>query len=225
MKTIRALSGLLIFCVAPLLLNASPITTNLLTNPGAETGSLSGWTAQGPGTPTVDNGSFDAGINPHTGTYDFTGRTGSSDSLSQTVSLLGAGLTTSQINSGNLSADISFWEQGLSQGTPSDDAYVTVSFLDGSMTVISSSSTPEVDSHNGTWQNYSNSYVIPVGTQYVTYSMDFVRHSGSDLDAFIDDNSLVIDQASPTSTPEPSSFALLGAGLLGLVGTLRRKLS
>jgi hypothetical protein len=48
--------------------------SNLLLNPGAETGTTSGWTVDNPmfgGTsnPGVDNGSFDPGINPHSGSY------------------------------------------------------------------------------------------------------------------------------------------------------------
>ena len=40
---------------------------NLLKNSGVELGDLSGWTLGGISGPTVDNGSFDPGINPHLG--------------------------------------------------------------------------------------------------------------------------------------------------------------
>jgi len=66
-------------------------TGNLLTNPGAETGSLAGWTVGGPSTAFVDNGAFDPGINPHSGAYDFVGgsgtTSGSSGTLTQNVGL------------------------------------------------------------------------------------------------------------------------------------------
>lgn len=62
---------------------------NLLTNPGAEDGNLTGWTVGGNSNPGVDNGSFDPGINPHTGNYDFYGHTGSFGTLTQNVSLAG----------------------------------------------------------------------------------------------------------------------------------------
>ena len=38
-------------------------------------------------------------------------------------------LTDSQIDSGLATASVSFWEQSLSQGTPSDAAGVVLSFL------------------------------------------------------------------------------------------------
>lgn len=189
---------------------------NLLTNPGAETGDLTGWTIGGPGTPIVDNGTFDSGISPHSGTYDFTGRTGASDTLTQTVSLTGAeGLTAAQIDSGQGLAEISFWEQGLSQGTPSDNASVTVAFYDSSGANLGEFATPTIDSHSGDWQQYIGSAPVPVGSRSASYAMNFVRNSGSDLDAFVDDNSLALAAA-----PEPSAAAALAIGALCAAGLL-----
>ena len=135
---------------------------NLLINPGAEDGNLTGWTVGGNSNPGVDNGSFDPGINPHTGNYDFYGHTGSFGTLTQNVALTGIpGLTTGQIDSGLASASVTFWEQGLNQGTPSDEAQITLTFLNASNSAISSVSTPEVDSHNGTWEEYSRKLRSP----------------------------------------------------------------
>ena len=172
------------------------LTSNLLINPGAETGTLANWTIGGPGTPTVDAGTFDAGINPHTGSYDFLGHDSASDSLSQTVSLLTQGITAADLDSGTLYANLSFWEQGLSQGTPSDDAFVTLTFLDGNGAAINTANSGEVDSHNLTWMNFQAYYALPTGTRSITYTMNFLRHSGSDLDAFVDDNSLQVSTTS-----------------------------
>jgi hypothetical protein len=90
------------------------------------------------------------------------------------------------------------------------------------MGLLGTVDTPEIDSHNGQWENYTNGYSIPSGTRYITYSMEFKRYVGTDLDAFVDDNSLVIDGPSGT-TPEPGTFVLLGSAL-SLVGVVRRKL-
>ena len=74
---------------------------NLLINPGAEAGNLTGWTVGGNSNPGVDNGSFDPGINPHSGDFDFFGRTGSFGTLTHNVSLVGVpGITTSLIDAG-----------------------------------------------------------------------------------------------------------------------------
>jgi hypothetical protein len=168
-------------------------TTNLLLNPGAEAGSLTNWTAGGNSNPKVDNGTFDSGIIPHTGTNDFLAGTGSVGSLDQVVALVGnQGITAAAIDGGKMLAKVSFWEQGLNQALTSDDAYISLAFWNRASNVISTVITPEIDSHNLTWSNYSALYKIPAGTRYLQYTMNFVRHVGSDLDAFVDDNSLIV---------------------------------
>ena len=195
---------------------AGPATSNLLSNPGAEAGSIAGWTPGGNFTPSVDSGSFDPGINPLTGNFDFYGVSSASDSLTQNISLVGnQGITQAAIDSGLLSANVSFAEQGLNQGPSSDDAQIQLSFLDTSGTAINVFTTPEIDSHLGTWQAYSGSTLIPVGTRSISYSMLFIRHVGSDLDAFVDDNSLTL---SSPSAPVPEASTMISFGLLLVLG-------
>ena len=131
---------------------------------------------------------------------------GRADSLSQTISAVTPGVTAAMLDTGTLLAGVSFYEQGLNQGTPSDDAFISLTFLDVNGRPISTVSTPEVDSHLNGWERYSDNFSIPVGTRSMTYTMNFVRHSGSDLDAFVDDTVLNIKQGtgaglkvSPTS--------------------------
>ena len=199
------------FLVASIAQGASITTTNLLTNPGAETGDISGWIIGGSSNPSVDSGSFNPGIDPHSGDFDFYGHTGPFGTLSQTVDLIGdQGLTAADINAGNLFADVSFWEQGLNQGTPSDEAQITLTFLDSAGATLDMESTPLVDSHNLTWQNGSGAFPVPFGTTSVVYTMNFIRNVGSDNDSYIDDNSLIVSNNSLlTATPEPASFGLL----------------
>jgi hypothetical protein len=189
--------GLLLVLVAERM-HAQFATTNLLLNPGAEAGSTTNWVVGGVSNPSVDNGSFDQGINPHSGAYDFYGHTGAYGTLSQTVYLPGnQGITTTAIDNGELSANVSFWEQGLSQGTPSDEACIVLSFLDTNTNLISTNSTPFIDSHDLTWENYANQYVIPAGTRLITYTMFFLRNAGSDNDSFVDDNLLTVSTVGP----------------------------
>jgi len=177
------------------------VTTNLLLNPGGEAGTLTNWVVGGVSNPRIDNGSFDVGINPHSGTNDFLAGTGATGSLSQIVALVGnQGITAGAIDAGSLQAYVSFWEQGLSQGTPSDDAYVSLGFLDAVSNSISVWSSPEVDSHSGTWTNFSAYVPIPASTRFIQYTMDFVRHVGNDLDGFVDDNLLTVSTGTQIPT-------------------------
>ena len=197
-----------------LALNAN---ANLLVNPGAESGTLAGWTPGGDAasqsTPHVDAGTFDPGIDPHSGNFDFTGGTGLQFTLTQNVSLSGIPLPTR--------ATVSFWQQGLNQGSPSDHSHVELDFLDFDHALLGSAATAVVDSHDGQWTEGGGTFAIPLGTSSIDYVIYFDRSVGSDLDSFIDDASLTVD-ASPTAVPEPTNLALLVAGL-GLVGAMVRR--
>ena len=172
------------------------LTTNLLLNPGGEAGTLTNWIAGGVSNPRLDNGSFDTAIMPRSGTNDFLGGTGATGSLSQMVALVGnQNITAGAIDAGNLLAYVSIWEQGLSQGTPSDDAFVSLGFLNAVSNSISGWSSQEIDFHSGTWANFSAYVPIPAGTRFIQYTMNFVRHSGNDLDGFVDDNVLAVTDA------------------------------
>ena len=199
--------------------SAQTVTSNLLANPGAETGNLTSWTVFA-GAPMVDAGTFDPGINPRSGGFDFCG--GSANplgKLSQTIDLIGTDQVTAfQLDAGTTTADVSFWEQGLNQGSPSDNAAIKLTFLDAASALLGTVTTATIDSHTGSWTNGAQSFLIPVGTRYITYTMLFQRNVGSDNDAFIDDNSLTLTIA----VPEPGSIALLLAGLPLLAFSARR---
>ncbi len=201
--------------------SASGAKGDLLINPGAETGDLTGWTKGGVSNPFVDNGSFDPGINPHSGRFDFVGGTGAFGTLTQNVSLAGApGVTDAQIDSGIVSAQVSFWEQGLNQGPTSDNGFVSLTFRDANNSVLGTVSTPVIDSHDLTWENFTGSFAVLAGTRSIDYTMNFTRHVGSDNDAFFDDNSLTV---SVNSVPEPTSLFMLGSGALAVLGYARRR--
>jgi len=171
----------------------------------------------------VDDGTFD-GFTPHTGAFDFYGGSGLEGTLTQTVSLTGSGLTTGEIDAGNLLANVSFWEQGLNQGTPSDDAHIVLNYLDLNDALIGTSATDTVDSHEGFWQQGGGNYAIPVGTRSIGYVMDFTRNSGSDNDSFIDDNSLTISRG-VVAVPESGTMGLLLLGFGAVAGVVRRRLA
>lgn len=194
----------------------------LLTNPGAETGNLLGWTAGGVSNPRVDDGSFDRGIDPHSGRYMFSGYHGLWGTLTQNVLLPGAGRQRQ--------VAVSFWEQGLDQDNPSDNAHVALTYRTKGGDVISTVSTPTIDAHDGVWKQYQGIFDVPLSAWSVDYTMFFTRNFGLDLDSFIDDNSLtLIGSGFPTNpaemnqgdVPEPSSTAIVLLGLASLA-VLRR---
>lgn len=183
---------------------------NLLVNGGAESGSLAGWTVGGESNPTVDDGSFDPGIDPHSGQAMFLGGRGQSGSLTQNVALGSAG-TQRRLQ-------LSFWQQGLDQGTPSDNGYVSLTYraVDGSILGVAASEV--LDAHDGAWQQYQGWFDVPAKAFSVDYTMHFVRHFGYDLDNFFDDNVLNLFKV-----PEPGTLGLGLAGALALVALRKRR--
>lgn len=197
----------LVFAAACFALSASS-HASLLKNGGAELGTLEGWTSGGVSSPGVDDGSFDEGINPRTGSFMFYGGTGLFGSLTQNVLLPSYGQARK--------VRVSFWEQGLDQDIPSDQGYVSLTWrgIDGG--ILGSVQTPSIDSHDGIWTNWNGLFAVPASAFTVDYTMHFVRNFGNDLDAFFDDNEL-------TMVPEPGSVAMLMLGALALVGVQRAR--
>jgi hypothetical protein len=197
----------------------------LLTNGGAETGTLQGWTVGGVSNPRVDDGSFDPGIDPRSGSYMFSGYHGTWGSLTQNVLLPGFGQMRQ--------VAVSFWEQGLDQDIPSDDAWVSLTYRTQGGSVISSVSTATIDAHDGVWKQYQGIFDVPQSAWSVDYTMVFHRNFGLDLDSFIDDNSLTLlstglstdpDQANQgADVPEPSSTAIVLLGLASLAMLRKRR--
>jgi len=167
---------------------------NLLVNPGGEHGVLIPWIVGGTSNPGLDNGTQDEGFFPRTGSFQFSGNRGQWGTLTQTVFIVGGNepIVTTQIDTGNLSVIVLFWTRCLDQHPKNDAAAVTLYFLDALNNTLANVITPE-QAVPDTYALYSNSYSIPIGTRSIQYQMKFIRYSGSDLDAYIDDNSMIIN--------------------------------
>jgi hypothetical protein len=122
------------------------------------------------------------------------GSGGSSAGFTQTVTLLGGAqnFVAAQLDAGTLKVEIIFWYQNYYKFLLSTDAaQVTVSFLSATSTVLSSvSSGSQICGSNPGWCQYSTLVNLPVGTRSIQYKMQFLRNGGTDIDSYIDDNSL-----------------------------------
>lgn len=238
-RRLRRLFAPAIFAaLAPGLFADAPLSVSdeLLVNPGAEAGpaapgqEISGW-ARVAGTsfttPSVDGGTYDPGLNPRTGAWQFVGDTypvggGAEGGLVQIVDVSAvAGFSTADIDAGRVAARVGFWERSLYQGGTPDSARIELGFRDGAAQSMEVAATPNLASDGGgggaggggDWTYFEGDYVLPAGTRSIAYTMLFFRgaNGGTYIDAFIDDNSLRLVPAA--AIPEPAAAAWLAAAL------------
>ncbi|CAF2526146.1 unnamed protein product [Rotaria sp. Silwood2] len=172
------------------------IPPNLLINPGAEDGIIFPWIDGGPVTARIDNGSINTGCHPYRGDKYFHGGISSTDSnsnLTQSILLLNDthGYTEAQLDSGNLSVYVSFYELSSHLSSTIDRAQISLAFRTLNHSLISTTTTPTLTfTYNWTFQSFS--YPLSVGTRYIDYIMIFNKDSGQHIDACLDDNSLKV---------------------------------
>ena len=113
--------------------------------------------------------------------------------MTQTINIFNGtqGYTASQLDSGTLSAAVVFYQRSYFQSSGHDQGRVSLVFRALNGTTISTVNTPAV-SCTSSYCLQSYSYVLPVGTRLIDFSLVFIRQSGSNLDSYFDDVSLRI---------------------------------
>ncbi|CAF3988029.1 unnamed protein product [Rotaria sp. Silwood2] len=185
-------------CESILSSTTTMVPPNLLMNPGAELSVLSDWTQTGSSSVLQDTGGLlNSGYNQRTGTACFAGGYGSGGTpsiLFQNVNLINGpqNFSTAQIDAGTLSAEVSFYYQTwYDYWLAYDDAQVTITFRSATNTILGTQTAGPLDcTLHANWCYNINLYSIPSGTRSIDYTMTFIRNAGTNIDAYIDDNSL-----------------------------------
>ncbi len=162
---------------------STPLTPNLLLNPGAESGT-SNWWPPAPGSTAISPA--------HTGSFSFQGTGVPGAFITQGVNLAQvAGITLAQVDAGSLAANYSFWFADVSPGSGTY-GQITVTFLDGNGIGLGEGLSNRLqDAGTLTWLNGTGSFPIPPGTRRINYTMDFITPMSTNT-GLIDDNLLTI---------------------------------
>jgi hypothetical protein len=156
-----------------------------LSNPGFETGDLSGWTVESGGTWTVDDAHENLG-GGHTGSW-FVRSTGDGV-LTQTLDLSSL---ARQIDLGGAQARARCWLAETASDT--DQARMRLQFLDASDIELGVVDPAFTDPTGTTFVQIEALGAIPVGTRRIKVRLDVDRVSGASANLAIDDVTLEID--------------------------------
>ena len=181
--------------------------TNLLTNPGAETGDLSGWTAtSGLGIISGHDNGWAVGGAAHGGSYGFVssyaaGDTSSFDILSQEINLAVKGYSNDEMDR-EPEITIDSYVAGLDGGSGTDDRYrVKVELRDKNHVVVASYDTGD-QTATGSWTRISHTFSgYGEGVRYIYFEQDGRSSAWWDgnYGAIFDDASVIVGDVSEES--------------------------
>lgn len=205
-------------CLGFILAIATPAhATNILTNPGFETGTLSPWAngvngCSGTGLPCTPWSVSTAAA--HSGT-DGAVDVGDIE-LTQSFTAVATSLIT----------DASFWMQHPLAQQPAIATMVTFGYSDGTSNSVT------IMTNDTTWDPEDVTAGLIAGKNLDSISVFGYEPAlaiqlsglGSQAFTFLDDFDIEVAGTGPSATPEPGALLLLGSGLIGAAGMLRKKL-
>lgn len=177
---------------------ASPLETNLLANPGFESG-LTLW--------TTDHGSIrTAGPSPHSGTnYLMGSMDGAAESYTyQVVDLIAAGFSPEELDSSSLELHFGGYQAGWS--TQTDSGKIEIIITDNSTELLRADLGWFYS--NYTWVLKEGTVRLPPGARSITYGFYAVRYAGQNNDGYLDDGFLEL--RSSRARPEILAIDLTG---------------
>jgi hypothetical protein len=205
--TIKTIAGLT--SVAGLLIGNSVFATNLILNPGFETGDTTGWSVLGAsGSSAYVN--VQSGNGPSApGTYDaymYNVIPAANLALQQSTAL------------GDASPGLVNYSFDLKVDNSANGGVVFIHFWDINATggVIDQGPGLKGPYFNNAWQTYTGSWTAPAGVNHFEVEFDCTTGAASGSAEAIE-----VDNVSLTQVPEPATLSLAALGLFG-VWTLRR---
>jgi DNA-directed RNA polymerase specialized sigma24 family protein len=173
-------------------------TSNLLTNPGAETGNTNGWTKTW--NATAANQTPNAPIvYPHSGSYLFYGgaRVAGDSLTSSLYQIVDVSQYASNIDAGLVSVNASGW---IAAQTSIDYSNFTVEYQYSNGTNIAKYESPTVSS--ATWAYYADIRIVPAGTRQIKYTFNsrINGDSGTQNEGAIDDMGIVLTMPATAET-------------------------
>lgn len=171
--------------------------TFTLTNPGAESGNTTGWTAESGGIAALDHPGSTA-TTPHSGTWIFNGGSSATSINRQRLDVLAqTGLTGTQVDAGGIWAKARWWQANFN--SIDDSGGMGLRALDATSTQLT-----EAYSGIAITPNSSGSYRpfyprcfaadLASGTRHLDSLIKTVRSSGTNNDSYFDDISVTVYQ-------------------------------